>query len=129
MPYPSPFANYPPPGHYGSHAQMPPQPDTPKRRRRRSVHSSPPEQSTSKRRNVDPPSSPALSGGSVDEFIGSHENLPPGLKPLLVKLGFEIGDDITAITDTQWSSADIPQFTAARIVKFYHRYKASLRMN
>jgi hypothetical protein len=68
-------------------------------------------------------------GGSVDDFIAAYPNLPPGLKPLLQKLGFEIGDDITVITEAQWTSADIAQFTAARIVKYYHKYKASLRSN
>ncbi|KAJ7880816.1 hypothetical protein B0H14DRAFT_3858023 [Mycena olivaceomarginata] len=87
------------------------------------------EQASSKRRHVDPPSSPALLGGSVDEFIAAYPNLPPGLKPLLQKLGFEIGDDIAVITEAQWTSADIAQFTAARIVKYYHKYKAGLRLN
>ncbi|KAJ7868808.1 hypothetical protein B0H14DRAFT_3583633 [Mycena olivaceomarginata] len=104
--------------------------ETPRRRRHRSWDgSSPPEQASSKRRHIDPPSSPALLGGSVDEFIAAYPNLPPGLKPLLQKLGFEIGDDITVITEAQWTSPDIAQFTAARIVKYYHKYKAGLRSN
>ncbi|KAJ7823608.1 hypothetical protein B0H14DRAFT_2370044 [Mycena olivaceomarginata] len=127
MPYPPPFPNYP---SFDRHSQSSPWNETPRRRRHRSWDgSSPPEQASSKRRYVDPPSSPALLGGSVDEFIAAYPNLPPGLKPLLQKLGFEIGDDITVITEAQWTSADIAQFTAARIVKYYHKYKAGLRLN
>ncbi|KAJ6549184.1 hypothetical protein B0H10DRAFT_2242995 [Mycena sp. CBHHK59/15] len=127
MPYPPPFPNY---LSFDHHSQNSPWNKTPRRRRHRSWDgSSPPEQSSSKRRQVDPPSSPALVGGSINEFIAAYPNLPPGLKPLLQKLGFEIGDDITVITEAQWISADIPQFTAARIVKFYHKYKAGLCLN
>ncbi|KAK6975012.1 hypothetical protein R3P38DRAFT_2787455 [Favolaschia claudopus] len=129
MSYPSPFANYPPIGSYGPQSPFPSWAETPNRRRRRSRagDSSPPEQSSSKRRQVNPPSSPPVIGGSVDDFITAHPQFPPGLKPLLQKLGFEIGDDISVITDSQWSSADIAQFTAARIVKYYNKYKAQLQ--
>jgi hypothetical protein len=127
MPYPPPFPNYP---SFDRHSQNSPWNETPRRRRHRSWDgSSPLEQASSKRRHVDPPSSPALLGGSVDEFIAAYPNLPPGLKPLLQKLGFEIGDDITVITEAQWTSADIAQFTAARIIKYYRKYKAGLRLN
>ncbi|KAJ7135342.1 hypothetical protein C8R46DRAFT_1235055 [Mycena filopes] len=123
MPYPNALPGYQSPRMYGT-----PLHDH-RRRRQRSWDggSSPPAQSTSKRRQIDPLSSPALSGGSIVDFLSLNPQFPPGLNALLQQLGFELGDDITIISEAQWTSADIPQFTAARIVKSYNKYKASLR--
>ncbi|KAJ7439798.1 hypothetical protein B0H11DRAFT_2354506 [Mycena galericulata] len=126
MPYPA-FPSYPP-SSYGHPPQNPHWDETPRRRRQRSWDgSSPPRPSTSKWRHIDPPSSPAYSGGSIDEFLAENPKFPPGLKPLFDKLGFDLGDEIGDISEAQWASANILQFTAARIVKSYNKYKASLR--
>jgi len=61
--------------------------------------------------------------------MAENPKFPPGLKPLLEELGFEIGDDISIITDAQWAKVDIAQFTAARIVKSYIKYKSRFRRN
>ncbi|KAJ7798721.1 hypothetical protein B0H13DRAFT_2391466 [Mycena leptocephala] len=124
FPYPHP--------QYG-HPAIPAWQGTPRRSRRdRSwERSSPPQQSSSKRvrreQPTDPQSSPAVSGGSIDEFIGRYPILPAGTMACLVENGFELGDDPSTLSAEQWEAADIPFFAAARIIKYYNKYKASLR--
>ncbi|KAJ6523460.1 hypothetical protein DFH09DRAFT_1420868 [Mycena vulgaris] len=131
MGYPSPYQSYPHP-QYG-HPAIPAWQGTPRRSRRdRSwERSSPPQQSSSKRvrreQSTDPQSSPAVSGGSIDEFISRYPTLPAGTKACLVENGFEIGDDLSTLSAEQWKAADIPFFAAGRIIKYYNKYKASLR--
>ncbi|KAJ7643388.1 hypothetical protein DFH06DRAFT_1426368 [Mycena polygramma] len=133
MPFPQ-FPSYHSPGYYGHPAgNMPPWQDHPRpRRRERSWDgSSPPRQSSSKRRREerlpDPPSSPAFSGGSVDEFLERYPDLPDGAKSFLLELGFDIGDDLSIVTEAQWKAAGLTLFGWNRVVKSYNKYKNSLR--
>ncbi|KAJ6548017.1 hypothetical protein DFH09DRAFT_1087477 [Mycena vulgaris] len=112
LPFPPPLLmGYPPypsyylPGLYGYPLYMLPLQETPRshRRMRSWDGSSPPQQSSSKRRRQepDPPSSPVFSGGSLDEFIAKCPNLPPEASSLLRELGFEIGGDLSVVTEVQ----------------------------
>ncbi|KAJ7133259.1 hypothetical protein C8R44DRAFT_870669 [Mycena epipterygia] len=133
MAYPPPFPNYQSPGIYGPPSQTSPWNDSPPRRRRRRSYdgSSPPQPSTSKQRRSDrapdPLSSPAISGGSIENFLDQNPALPAGTQSFLEELGFQIGDDLSLITADQWKAAYIPLFASARIIKAYNKYKAILR--
>ncbi|KAJ7274472.1 hypothetical protein B0H12DRAFT_1319430 [Mycena haematopus] len=130
MGYPS-FPSYHPPGLYGNPSQMPW--DTPRghRRRRSFDGSSPPPQSSSKRRREDrlpdPPSSPAFSGGSLDDFLSRYPDLPAPTRSFLLDLGFEIGDDLSLVTEAQWKEGGLTLFGWNRVLKSYKKYKSSLR--
>ncbi|KAF8810535.1 hypothetical protein BYT27DRAFT_7091597 [Phlegmacium glaucopus] len=81
---------------------------------RREPHSSPP-------RSYPPPA-----GGSVDAFCEQYklkDSVCSGLK----ELGFEIGDDLSSVKDSQWECVGIPPLTATRIIKLYGKYKVFLR--
>ncbi|KAJ6565654.1 hypothetical protein B0H10DRAFT_2238923 [Mycena sp. CBHHK59/15] len=106
-PFLSPFPSYQPHRFYGHPSHMLPWQDTPQpRRRERSPDgSSPPRASSSKRRREDPPSSPAFSGGSIDEFLTQNPGLPGPTQSFLLELDFEIGDDLSVVTEAQWKAA------------------------
>ncbi|KAF8199378.1 hypothetical protein K438DRAFT_1933409 [Mycena galopus ATCC 62051] len=132
MGYP-PYPSYHPTGFYGHAPHLMPWQETPRahRRGRSWDGSSPPEQSTSKRRRQDrrpdPPSSPALSGGSVDEFLAQYADLPDGTGRFLRELGFEIGDDLSVVTEAQWKAGGLTLFGWNRVTRAYNKYKNSLR--
>ncbi|KAJ7660573.1 hypothetical protein B0H17DRAFT_1144941 [Mycena rosella] len=131
MGYPSPYQSYPHPQH--GHPAPPAWQETPRRsqRDRSWDESSPPRQSSSKQvcreQPTDPQSLPAVSGGSIDEFISCYPTLPAGTKVCLVENGLKIGDDLSTLSADQWKAADIPFFAAGCIIKCYNKYKASLR--
>jgi len=81
---------------------------------RRELHSSPPR------------SSPPPAGGSVDAFCEQY-NLKDSVCSGLKVLGFEIGDDLSSVKDSQWERVGIPPLTVTRIIKLYGKYKAFLR--
>ncbi|KAJ7742112.1 hypothetical protein DFH07DRAFT_777789 [Mycena maculata] len=87
--------------------------------------------STSKRRRQDrrpdPPSSPAISGGSVDEFLARYPDLPEGTGPFLLEQGFEIGDDLSVVTEAQWKAGGLTLFGWNRVIRVYNKYKNCLR--
>ncbi|KAJ7271819.1 hypothetical protein C8J57DRAFT_1468040 [Mycena rebaudengoi] len=147
-PYPyNPYSAYPPPTPYPAYPQFPsyhtpsyygpshmlPWEDTPRpsRRQRSWDGSSPPRQSSSKRRREerlpDPPSSPTFSGGSLDGFIADYPDLPAATRSFLVELGFEIGDDLSVVTEAQWKAGGLALFGWNRVLKAYNKYKNSLR--
>ncbi|KAJ7757281.1 hypothetical protein DFH07DRAFT_772982 [Mycena maculata] len=129
MGYP-PFPPYPIPGFYGHSAHVLPWQDSP-RRQRSWEDSSPPRQSSSKRRREerlpDPPSSPAVSGGSLDEFIARNPDLPSQTKSFLLELDFQVGDDLSVVTEAEWKAAGLALLSWNRILKKYNKYKNSLR--
>ncbi|KAJ6626532.1 hypothetical protein B0H10DRAFT_1941826 [Mycena sp. CBHHK59/15] len=132
MGYPS-FPSYHPPGLYGHPSHMLPWQDTPRahRRRRSFDGSSPPQQASSKRRRddrlPDPPSSPAFSGGSLNDFLSRYPDLPAPTRSFLDDLGFEIGDDLSLVTEVQWKEGGLTLFGWNRVIKSYKKYKTSLR--
>ncbi|KAJ7321266.1 hypothetical protein DFH08DRAFT_970131 [Mycena albidolilacea] len=132
MGYPS-FPPYHLPGLYGHPSHMLPWQDTPRahRRRRSFDGSSPPQQSSSKRRREDrlpdPPSSPAFSGGSLGDFLSRYPDLPALTRAFLDDLGFEIGDDLSLVTEAQWKEGGLTLFGWNRIIKSYKKYKTLLR--
>jgi len=71
-----------------------------------------------------PRSSPPPAGGSVDAFCEQNklkDSICSGLK----ELGFEIGDDLSSVKDSQWERhVGIPPLTVTRILK---KYKAFLQ--
>ncbi|KAJ6614198.1 hypothetical protein B0H10DRAFT_2221508 [Mycena sp. CBHHK59/15] len=132
MGYP-PYPSYHPPGFYGHTSHMLPWQETPRAHRRGQSWdgSSPPEQYTSKcrrqDRRPDPPSSPALSGGSVDEFLAQDLDLPEGTGRFLLELGFKIGDDLSVVTEAQWKAGGLTLFGWNRVIRAYNKYKNCLR--
>ncbi|KAJ6611843.1 hypothetical protein B0H10DRAFT_2192734 [Mycena sp. CBHHK59/15] len=136
MGYP-PFPSYTPPGFFGHPRHMLPWQDTPRPHRLQQSQqqspdgSSPPYHSSSKRRRQeclpDPPSSPAFSGGSLDDFLTQFPDLPGPTRSFLLELGFEIEDDLSVVTEAQWKAGGLALFSWNRIVKAYNKYKNSLR--
>ncbi|KAJ7242534.1 hypothetical protein C8J57DRAFT_1726337 [Mycena rebaudengoi] len=134
MPYPAypQFPSYHAPSYYGP-SHMLPWEDTPRPSRRQCSWdgSSPPRQSSSKRRREerlpDPPSSPTFSGGSLDGFIADYPDLPAATRSFLVELGFEIGDDLSVVTEAQWKAGGLALFGWNCVLKAYNKYKNSLR--
>ncbi|KAJ7506001.1 hypothetical protein B0H11DRAFT_2186195 [Mycena galericulata] len=137
MGYPPQFPSYPPPPpshHLYNHSRTSSWHQTPSRtqgyRRERSWDgSSPPSQPHSKRRRADPepPSSPGVVGGSIDDFCGQNPGLPEETKGFLVDLGFEIGEDLSLINEPRWEAAGFTLFGWNRVIKAYNKYKRSLR--
>ncbi|KAJ7260750.1 hypothetical protein C8J57DRAFT_1184620 [Mycena rebaudengoi] len=130
MGYPPPFPSYHPPGFYGHPSHMSTWEGTPRRREREWDDSSPPRKSAKRLREgraPDPPSSPAVSGGSLDEFIEANPTLPAGLKSFLDDLGFQIGDDLAVVPEEQWKAAGFLLFRWAQVLKAYNKCKSSLR--
>ncbi|KAJ6514352.1 hypothetical protein C8R47DRAFT_1313674 [Mycena vitilis] len=122
-PYPYPPATpayppFPPMGYpYPSPTMYPSQMyETPRRHRRERERSwdgsSPPRQRrrTTSAREPDPPSSPAISGGSLDDFLDQHPALHADTKTFLEGLGFQIGDNLAEIPPKTWTDAGIPLF-------------------
>ncbi|KAJ7124081.1 hypothetical protein C8R43DRAFT_1031254 [Mycena crocata] len=128
MGYPPAFPGYPPPHDFyqrgGPMSQMSPWEHTPRRRRERSWDGSSPPR---KRHNPDPPSSPGVSGGSVDDFCTQYPDLPAETRGFLLDMGFLIGDDISIVTEAHWTAAGLTLFGWNRVLKAYARYKRSLR--
>ncbi|KAK7034091.1 hypothetical protein R3P38DRAFT_2519192, partial [Favolaschia claudopus] len=138
-PYPHPYGYYPPPppmplppfGMYTppmpSYYGHSPWQETPRRHRRHRSWdggSSPPSEPASKRhRHIDPPSSPAPIGGSLDDFIESFPNLPEQTRGFLSEQGFQIGDDLSIVTDAQWKEAGFVLFGWKRVLDSYNQYK------
>ncbi|KAJ7710716.1 hypothetical protein B0H17DRAFT_1190411 [Mycena rosella] len=130
MGHPPPFSPYPPPQDFYHHSRMPSWQETPSRsRRQRSFDgSSPPQISKRKRPDPDPPSSPGVEGGSVDEFCTTYSDvLPLETRGFLLDLGFQIGEDLSLITEPRWQAAGFVLFSWNRVVKAYGKYKRSLR--
>ncbi|KAJ6548295.1 hypothetical protein B0H10DRAFT_1969206, partial [Mycena sp. CBHHK59/15] len=75
----------------------------------------------------DPPSSPALSGVSVDEFLAQYLDLPEGTGRFLLELGFEIGDDLSVVTEAQWKAGGLTLFGWNHVIWAYNKYKNCLR--
>ncbi|KAJ6624853.1 hypothetical protein B0H10DRAFT_2430596 [Mycena sp. CBHHK59/15] len=127
-PFLSPFPPYQPHGFYGHPSHMLPWQDTPwpRRRERSPDRSSPPRASCSKRRHEDPPSSPVFSGGSIDEFLTQNPGLPSPTQSFLLELDFEIGDNLSVVTEAQWKAAGFTLFSWNRVLKAYNKYKNSL---
>ncbi|KAJ7885059.1 hypothetical protein B0H14DRAFT_2564025 [Mycena olivaceomarginata] len=115
MGYPS-FLPYHLPGLYGHPSHMLPWQDTPRAHRCRQSFdgSSPPQQSSLKHRREDrlsdPPLSPAFSGGSLSDFLSWYSDLPALTRAFLDDLGFEIGDDLSLVTEAQWKEGGLTLF-------------------
>lgn len=137
MGYPPPFAPYPPPPpphDLYNHSRMSPWQQTPSRshgsRRQRSWDgSSPPARSNSKRRRADPtpPSSPAVEGGSIDDFCDQNPNLPPATRAFLHDLDIHIGQDLSKVKEARWEAAGFALFGWERVLTAYNKYTRSLR--
>lgn len=69
--------------------------------------------------------SPPPMGGSLEDFCTKfkiNETTQAGL----VTLGFEIGDDLSSVKETDWKEAGIPPLTWTRVLKSYKKYKKEL---
>ncbi|KAJ7202250.1 hypothetical protein B0H12DRAFT_1330823 [Mycena haematopus] len=122
--HPSPYG---PPSHIHTWDQTPSRSSRSRRERSWDGSSPPREKRRRSERDRDPPSSPAVSGGSLDDFVERHPTLHVETKSFLDGLGFQIGDDLSVISPELWTAAGIPLFDSARIIKMYNKYKASLR--
>jgi len=128
MPYPFPFPMPPPTPHYGYPTGYPPffghgpSHSSPSPSHHRRGNSSP---HGSRHQSGDARSSPPILGGSVEEFCRKY-NLQESIRDSLNEMGFEIGDDLSALKESQWERASIPPLTVNRIIKAYGKYKKYL---
>jgi len=79
-------------------------------------------------RSSPPRSSPPPVGGSVEAFCEQY-NFKDSVCSGLKELGFKIGDDLSAVTESQWEHVGIPPLTVIRIIKLYRKYKVFLQDN
>jgi hypothetical protein len=73
----------------------------------------------------DPRSSPPPTGGSLDDFCTKF-NLGDTVRGQLETLGFEVGDNLSAVKEVHWERAGFAPLTWNRVVKAHTKYKKSL---
>jgi hypothetical protein len=128
MPYSFPFPMPPPNPHYGYPTGYPPffghgpSHSSPSPSHHRCGNSSP---HGSRHQSGDGRSSPPIPGGSVEEFCRKY-NLQESTCDSLNEMGFEIGDGLSALKESQWERAAIPPLTVNQIIKAYGKYKKYL---
>jgi hypothetical protein len=69
-----------------------------------------------------PPSSPPPAGSSLDDFCNNY-GISFGARIKLDELGFEMGDDLSSISQTQYESAGFKHLEWNHVLKAYKKYK------